>query len=379
MEPIATSTGPLRVAVPLAAALVLLLAAFAGLLGIAVGSDTCAGGDQISPSATADRAVPSSYLTAYRAAGSQHGVPWQVLAAIGAIETDHGRLDAPGVRSGVNSYGCCAGPMQFNLTDGPPSTWQRYGVDGDHDGTTDVYDPHDAIPSAGNYLRTLLQSAGGDIRQAIFGYNHSQAYVNDVLARARTYAGGDTAATDSCVSGIDAPAGPADIRVAQRLTAPRAFTTLPTWAMAGGHPPQAVDARIHDDVIWILRRYHLRVTAAREPGHHTHGDGTAVDLIPADGSTQPEWDGSAGRLAHDLGWTPECARSGSRPACPLTPAVQFIGYDGYPGHGSPRTCSGSCGAHLHVSWVSPCFGSSGLAPPCEWVAAFPAGAAAAAR
>jgi hypothetical protein len=46
-----------------------------------------------------------------------------VLAGIGAIETDHGRADAPGVHSGRNSFGCCAGPMRFNLTDGPPSTW----------------------------------------------------------------------------------------------------------------------------------------------------------------------------------------------------------------------------------------------------------------
>jgi hypothetical protein len=61
----------------------------------------------------------------------------------------------------------------------------------------------------------------------------------------------------------------------------------------------------------------LRVTAARESGHHTHGDGTAVDLIPVDGTTQPVWNASAGRLAQDLGWRPGCARSGSRPACPL--------------------------------------------------------------
>jgi hypothetical protein len=311
-------------------------------------------------------------VTTYRAAGSQHGVPWQVLAAIGAIETDHGRLAAPGVRAGLNSYGCCAGPMQCNLTDGPPSTWQRYSVDGNDDGTKDVYDPDDAIHSAANYLRTLLRNAGGDIRQAIFGYNHSLVYVNDVLARSRTYAGDVTVTTDSCASGIDAPAGPTDVRTAGRLTTPRAFKTLPSWAMAGGRVPQAVDARIYTDVIWMLRRYHLRVTAAREPGHSTHGDGTAIDLVPADGITQGVWDASAGPLAHDLGWSPRCAASGARPSCPLVPAIQFIGYDGYPGHGSPRSCSAGCPAHLHVSWASGCFGSGALSPPCEWVMAFTA-------
>jgi hypothetical protein len=119
-----------------------------------------------------------------------------------------------------------------------------------------------------------------------------------------------------------------------------------------------------------VRRYRLRVTAAREGGHRTHGDGTAVDLMPADGHTQPIWDASAGRLARDLGWTSACGRSGTRPACPLVPAIQFIGYDGYARHGSPRTCSGGCPAHLHISWSSPCYGSSGLAAPCRWVMAF---------
>jgi hypothetical protein len=75
--------------------------------------------------------------------------------------------------------------------------------------------------------------------------------------------------------------------------------------------------------------------------------------IPADGNHQAIWDRSAGALAHDLGWTPECARSGTRPACRLAPAIQFVGYDGYPGHGSPRTCTGDCPAHLHLSWASP--------------------------
>ena len=117
--------------------------------------------------------------------------------------------------------------------------------------------------------------------------------------------------------------------------------------------------------------YHLRVTAAREAGHRTNGDGTAVDLIPAGSATQALWDASAGRLAHDLGWTLACGPSGTRPACRLAPAIRFIGYDRYSGHGSPRTCAGSCPAHLHLSWASPCYGTSSLASPCEYVAAVP--------
>ena len=227
-------------------------------------------------------------------------MPWPVLAAIGSIETDHGRSRAPGVHSGVNSYGCCAGPMQFNLRDGPPSTWDRYGVDGNRDGKRDVYDPADAIASAANYLRALLRQADGDLGRAVFGYNHSQAYVDDVLARARAYAGltasdlaGDLDLVAICAD-IDLPVGPANLRAAERVSSPRAFRVLPAWAMAPGRAPQAVDARIHDDVMWILRRYRLRVTAAREAGHRTHGDGTALDLVPANGTAQAVWDALGG-------------------------------------------------------------------------------------
>jgi hypothetical protein len=365
----------------MAAAVLVAVVALVAILSALIGQGTCAGAAaDAPPSADAERGIPASYLTLYRQAGRQYAVPWPVLAGIGAIETDHGRTRAPGVRSGVNSYGCCAGPMQFNLRDGPPSTWDRYGVDGNRDGTRNVYDPADAIPSAANYLRALLRIADGNIAQAVLGYNHSQAYVNDVLARARVFAGlseidlsssVDPGSMAGCGGGIDVAVGPANLGGAERVAQPRAFRSLPVWAMAPGRAPQLVDARIHEDVLWILRRYHLRVSAAREAGHRTHGDGTAIDVVPADGTTQPVWDASAGRLAHDLGWSAGCAASGTRPVCRLVPAIQFVGYDGYPGHGSVRTCTGRCPAHLHVSWASPCYGSASLAPPCEWVMAFP--------
>jgi hypothetical protein len=68
---------------------------------------------------------------------------------------------------------------------------------------------------------------------------------------------------------------------------------------------------------------------------------------------------------------PELRTIGHAPRLPLAPAIQFIGYDGYPRHGSPRTCSGDCPAHVHISWASPCYGTSRLAPPCKWIRAFP--------
>ena len=374
------SPGPL--ALGLAAGLAMLgAAAVSALLAAVSATGPCSDAvAQPAPSRTA-RTIPADYLALYRRAGARWGVPWTVLAGIGAVESDHGRSRAPGIHAGLNAFGCCAGPMQFNLTDGPPSTWQRYATDGDGDGRLSPYAPADAIASAARYLRALLDANRDELERAILGYNHSHAYVADVLARARGYTGRTQGqlVESGVASSISAPCageapgmpgGPANLRATHRLTEPRAYRALPPWALAISGSSVLIDARLYDDVTWIARRYRLRVTAAREGGHNTHGDGTSVDLIPADGVTQEVWDASAGHLAHDLGWTPACGRSGARPACPLVRAIQFVGYDGYLSHGSPRTCAGDCPAHLHVSWSSPCYGTSNLAQPCQWVAAF---------
>jgi hypothetical protein len=278
------------------------------------------------------------------------------------------------VQSGVNAFGCCAGPRQFNLRSGPPSTWQTYRVDGNDDGALDPYEPADAIASAGRYLHEVLAQAHRDIAAAVFGYNHLQTYVADVRARARAYSSSPEAAltappSERCTAPGGA-SGPANLRLAERRSTPRAYAMLPAWAMAGGRAAEPLDARLLDNALWMLRTYHLRVTAAREAGHNTHGDGTALDLVPAEPVDQVTWDASAGALAHDLGWTATCGGSGSRPACPLVPAIQFGGYDGYPNHGSPRPCTGRCPAHLHASWTSPCYGTSAPSPPCTWVLRF---------
>jgi Transglycosylase SLT domain len=128
----------------------------------------------------ADRAeIPPRYLELYRKAGRRYRLPWTVLAGIGAVESGHGQSSAPGVHNGVNAFGCCAGPMQFNVRNGPPSTWDRYGQGGD------PYDPADAIPAAARLLRA--NGAPQDLRNAVYAYNHSDSYVREVLATAARY------------------------------------------------------------------------------------------------------------------------------------------------------------------------------------------------
>ncbi|MGW9635901.1 C40 family peptidase [Nocardiopsis alba] len=153
--------------------------------------------------------IPENYLELYREAGEDRGIPWNILAGIGQVESHHGRWDGPGITEGHNDWGA-AGPMQFGSLDGSAAgnSWggepiqdvedrpdQGYGVDGNGDGIVNVYDPADAIPAAADYL--ISHGIEDDVRQAIFGYNHAWWYVDDVLEWAERYSDGDFDTTDS--------------------------------------------------------------------------------------------------------------------------------------------------------------------------------------
>jgi cell wall-associated NlpC family hydrolase len=176
--------------------LALLLLATAGPTPT-LASTTRSGG----PSVLALSDVPPAYLILYmNAAQTCPGLPWGVLAGIGKVESDHGRSDAPGVHSGAN-YAGAEGPMQFE-----PATFAQYAVDADHDDQPDIYDPADAIYTAAAMLCANGASSGtpAGIRQAIFAYNHSQAYVSDVLSWAARYT-------------VQAPSGAASTAIAFTL------------------------------------------------------------------------------------------------------------------------------------------------------------------
>jgi hypothetical protein len=159
----------------LAALSVLLLPVL--VLGAAAGGS----GLQTAPSGVALADIPPGYLALYQQAGQRYGLPWELLAAVGKVECDHGRLphQACTVEGAENEAGA-GGPMQFLA-----STWAAYGVDADGDGRASRWSAADAIFAAGNYLRA--SGAPGDVRAALFAYNHSAAYVEQVLAWTERY------------------------------------------------------------------------------------------------------------------------------------------------------------------------------------------------
>jgi membrane-bound lytic murein transglycosylase B len=143
------------------------------------------------------QANPGTMSPAYKAmylaaAQTCAGLPPEVLMAIGQIESGHGANDGP-------SYAGAIGPMQFM-----PATWVAYGVDGNHDGFADPFDPADAIPSA---ARLLCADGAGNpktIMDAVELYNPGDpTYAVAVMEVAKGYS------KDVATATVTAPPTPA--------------------------------------------------------------------------------------------------------------------------------------------------------------------------
>ncbi len=166
--------------------------------------------------------IPARVLTAYaraadRVAADGCELGWNTLAGIGRVETSHARfggaetseagdvrprilgprLDGgPGIRAiedtdggeldGDTTWDRAVGPMQFI-----PTTWDRWGADGDGDGVRDPHSIDDATLAAARYLCDAGDDLGDDAGwvDAVLTYNNSGAYARKVAEAATEYAG----------------------------------------------------------------------------------------------------------------------------------------------------------------------------------------------
>ncbi|MET8171415.1 lytic transglycosylase domain-containing protein [Streptomyces clavifer] len=193
----------------------------------------------------AEAGIPATVLAAYRKAQTALGrtdpgcrLPWQLLAAIGKVESGHaggGRVNAAGTTltpilgpvlngdgfadirdtdggayDGDTRYDRAVGPMQFI-----PSTWAHWGKDGNGDGRRDPNNIVDAALAAGHYLcagrRDL--SVRGDLDRAVLSYNHSDTYLRTVLSWLEFYRKGTHPVADGTgvipqSPGAGGPTGP---------------------------------------------------------------------------------------------------------------------------------------------------------------------------
>lgn len=162
---------------------------------------------------SAQSGIPATVLAAYRRAESAIArtdagchLPWELLAAIGKVEsgqarggavdahgTTLGRITGPaldgqgfalirdsdgGAWDGDAVYDRAVGPMQFL-----PGTWRRWGADGNGDGDKNPNNIFDAALAAGHYLcagsRDVGRAAG--LERAVLSYNYSRDYLRLVL------------------------------------------------------------------------------------------------------------------------------------------------------------------------------------------------------
>ncbi len=196
----------------------------AGLVGLVALVGAAAGGGGTGavlggtggPTAAAAASIPAPYLALYQAAAATcPGLPWTVLAAIGTVESDNGQSTLPGVHSGINEAGVAEGPMQFEVV-----TFAEYDEPVPPGGATppSPYDPTDAIYAAARLLCANGAANGTDIPGAVEQYNHTSAYVADVLSLAATY--GKITATETTSAAPNAVAATAIAYAEQQLGTP---------------------------------------------------------------------------------------------------------------------------------------------------------------
>ncbi|HET9500196.1 MAG TPA: lytic murein transglycosylase [Marmoricola sp.] len=187
--------------------------------------------DQVVSSASTS-GIPAPALAAYQRGAQIMGsadaschIPWELIAAIGRVESDHGQyggntltaegLATPGIfgpelngKNGTQAiadtdggeldkdpvFDRAVGPMQFI-----PSTWSVVKVDADGDAQRNPQDIDDAALATGVYLCSGTEDLATRQGQetAVYRYNHSHDYVNLVLRIMEAYSQGEYTALPS--------------------------------------------------------------------------------------------------------------------------------------------------------------------------------------
>ncbi|KGR77780.1 lytic transglycosylase domain-containing protein [Ureibacillus manganicus] len=154
-----------------------------------------------------DIKIPEEYIPIYISAGEKYDVPWTLLAAHHRVETRFSTMKSlvspVGAEGHMQFMPCtfvgwdhptCTGlgkgkiPASDKTNPDVIKTYGGYGVDANGDGKADPFHIEDAIHSAANYL-SASGATDGEIEKAIFHYNHSEQYVQDVLHFYNQYEG----------------------------------------------------------------------------------------------------------------------------------------------------------------------------------------------
>ncbi|MBF0708603.1 lytic transglycosylase domain-containing protein [Alkalihalobacillus hwajinpoensis] len=149
--------------------------------------------------------VPEEYIDLYREAGEEYDVQWELLAAVHRVETKFSTmstLESP--KGAIGHYqfmpltwiGWSYGGSRLGELDKDDlvditnldliQKYGGYGKDGNGDGKADPYNLTDAAYTAASYL-SANGASEGRLKSALFAYNQSDEYVDEVLSFYKEY------------------------------------------------------------------------------------------------------------------------------------------------------------------------------------------------
>ncbi len=154
---------------------------------------------QEAPRVLTEMEIPEEYVSIYKEAADEYQIPWTLLAAHHRVETRFSTMDpllSPVGAEGHMQFMPCTfvgwqhptckdlgkGAIPENDKTNPNviAKYGGYGIDANKDGKADPYQIEDAMFSAANYL-SRNGASNGDVERAIFMYNRSDEYVEEVM------------------------------------------------------------------------------------------------------------------------------------------------------------------------------------------------------
>lgn len=327
-------------------------------LGLIAATTTSAGWPAGFEPAALEGEIPEPMLSAYLDAAGTWQIDWALLAAIGKLECDHGRYQAPGCwPPGTINFAGARGPMQFlgstwrasagrydlDVSGPPVPDGQGYATDGDGDGIADPWTPFDAVHSAARFLVAL--GGRNDPRLAAKGYNAGPANPNPTAGEGYATRAVELIAHYHALAGAGGPGAPQVAIVADGYALP--FDPAGLHAVTSGASPPR-------DPEWQLVRPH-------------HSGRVGIDIALPVGTTlyalvdaEVVWAGPAGNCGYGLAIR-NTDQQASITYCHLSaidvtagqhvavgePLGQSGGQPGSPGAGN------STGPHLHLHITTP--------------------------
>jgi hypothetical protein len=332
-----------------------------------------ASGDCVSAPGNLPGVVPQPYNSTFTAASEQYKIDPALEASI--FESEHSNTWPDPDGPWASSASGASGPLQFM-----PGTWAGYSGSNPQHPNGNIQSLTDSSFAAAHLLADLggkvnmppgdpLSPEKGTVAWVSGAYNgpgrplvgngQNDKYRANAVAKYLEFKGSSFVAAPAVVT-TPMPSG---------AVPNNTCVALPGGAQAFGgrvikarldsagqwpvpmpdFPGETIDPRILGNAQMLAKKFHMLATDCfgPHPPHAANGEhpvAAACDYVPSDGS----WN-STMAAARAVGWNESCAANG----CEGTVKAPFrsVYYNGYPGHGDPAHCSGSCPPHIHFSWL----------------------------